>query len=195
MSSSIARKKSGPIGFTKKENAEMRAFDAATRLENRIFEQAMHVLIVAAVYVLRIKYSYGKKRLERFITDYAVVEEECKADRMDMAKFVCKVDELCGTSGAELLKQIPAAQKLYITGWARKATTTQRIAEFKKAVLWWYAITGWVLHKAFGFSKKEMERFLSYEVDLIDTLCRVKQFGVTTAMIRETIEEETGVAV
>lgn len=194
MSSAIAKKKSKPVGFTRKEMNEMRDFDTTTRMENELFNQVFHILIVATFYILRWKYGYGRKRLDRFKADVAYLEEECKADRMDMVKFVRAVDAKCGTSGKDLLKQIPVSQIQYLTGWARKTNSMRRIAIFRKALLWWYAISLWTLKKAFGFSQNELKRFADYEVDLIDTLCKVKQFGVTTALLRETLQEETGFA-
>lgn len=192
MSSIVAKKKSKPVGFTRKEMDEMRDFDTTTRMENELFNQVFHILIVATFYILRWKYGYGGKRLDRFKADATYLEEECKADRIDMVKFVRAVDEKCGASGEDLLKQIPVSQIQYLTGWARKINSMRRIAIFRKALLWWYAITLWTLKKAFGFSQNELKRLVEYEVDLIDTLCKVKQFGVTTAMLRETLQEETG---
>lgn len=192
MSSIVAKKKSKPVGFTRKEMNEMRDFDTTTRMENELFNQVFHILIVATFYILRWKYGYGRKRLDRFKADVAYMEEECKADRMDMVKFVRAVDAKCGISGEDLLKQIPVSQIQYLTGWARKTNSMRRIAIFRKALLWWYAISLWTLKKAFGFSQNELKRLVAYEVDLIDTLCRVKQFGITTALLRETLQEETG---
>lgn len=196
MSNALARKKRTSIGFTKKETEEIREFDAERKRLNDLSRNAYESLVVISFYILRIKYGFGKTRLQRFKTDVAVVYQEYRKDQIDMHKFIAQVDRDCKTDANGSVNGVPVAHKLYLTGsGGKQITNMQRIVAFKKAYALWYTTHLYVLHTIFKFTAKQIAEYLEAVTDMLDTLCRYKQFAVTVPMMVETIREETGVEV
>ena len=71
----------------------------------------------------------------------------------------------------------------------------ESLVAFKKAYALWYTTHLYVLHTIFKFSNKQISEYLEAVTDMLDTLCRYKQFSVTVPMMIETVQEETGVEV
>ena len=196
MSNALARKKRTSVGFTKRETEEIREFDAERKRLNDLSRCAYESLVATSFYILRIRFGFGKTRLQRFKTDVAVVYQEYRKDQIDMHKFIVQVDRDCKTDANDSVNGVPVAHKLYLTGTGGKQITNmQRIVAFKKAYALWYTTHLYVLHTIFKFSNKQISEYLEAVTDMLDTLCRYKQFAVTVPMMIETVLEETGVEV
>lgn len=193
MSNALARKKRSMIGFTKKETEEIREFDAERKRLNDLSRHAYESLVATSFYILRIRFGFGKTRLQRFKTGTAVVYQEYRKDQIDMHKFITQVDRDCKTSANDSVNSVPVSHKLYLTGPAvKQITNMQRIVAFKKAYALWYTMHLYVLKTIFKFSNKQMAEYLTAVVDMLDTLCRYKQFAVTVPLMIDTVREETG---
>lgn len=196
MSSVIARKKRASVGFTKKETEEIREFDAERKRLNDLSRNAYESLVATGFYILRIRFGFGKTRLQRFKTDVAVVYQEYRKDQVNMHKFIAQVDRDCKTDANDSVNSVPVAHKLYLTGsGSKQITNMQRIVAFKKAYALWYTTHLYVLHTIFKFTAKQIAEYLEAVTDMLDTLCRYKQFAVTVPMMVETVREETGMEV
>lgn len=196
MSNALARKKRASIGFTKRETEEIREFDAERKRLNDLSRCAYESLVATSFYILRIRFGFGKTRLLRFKTDVAVVYQEYRKDQIDMHKFIAQVDRDCKTNANDNVNSVPVAHKLYLTGsGGKQITNMQRIVAFKKAYALWHTTHLYVLHTIFKFTAKQIAEYLEAVTDMLDTLCRYKQFAVTVPMMVETVREETGVEV
>lgn len=193
MSNALKRKKNKnkmqPLGYTEEELDRISRYSKTTsRIQNTAYKAYLDVELVSYL-VLHDKFGFGKKRITRLknVVD-TYLEQSVTEEDVSMQTLMRVLKKNAGIDIRQEVKRIPYRECVVFDGEKNHHPYTGRIVS--EAIYSYFVLSCVALKVIFKFSSKKLMEYLDYMRDMVNTLSRRKQFGLTVKDIAEVLMVE-----